>query len=49
MIEVMISLISPFVKQTKHKDDEIKVLKECYIETSGQRAYYTKYNEAKKL
>lgn len=48
-LEVMISLVSPYIKQTKHKDEGVKALKELYIDISGQKTFYNKRFEAKKL
>ncbi len=49
ILEVMICLSSPFIKQTKRKEDEIKVLRDYYIETSGHKHFFNKHNDARKL
>ncbi|MBR5314983.1 MAG: helix-turn-helix transcriptional regulator, partial [Clostridia bacterium] len=48
-LEVMISSASPYVKQSKRKDDEIKILKECFVDITGQKHIYNKSAEVKKL
>ena len=49
VLETMIALASPYIKQSKRREDEIRLFRECYVETSGQKQIFGKANEAKKL
>ncbi len=49
MLEVMISSITPYLKQTKHKSEERKYLIDRFIETSDRRTAVLKKNEVHSL
>ena len=47
VLEVMISSLTPYLKQTKHKNEERKYLADYFIENSENKSLYFRQNEAR--
>lgn len=49
VLECMIAQASPFIKQQKRKDDEVRLLKDCYVDITDQKQVFGKANDIKKF